>query len=79
MALVKCPECGKEISDKANSCPSCGYPINQTEMELEQDRVNIRNKNKGKNLLTFGGILLLITVVFVLSTANTEAVFRAKK
>ena len=27
MALIKCPECGKEISDKAESCPNCGYPI----------------------------------------------------
>ena len=25
--LIKCPECGKEISDKAEVCPSCGYPI----------------------------------------------------
>lgn len=27
MALIKCPECGKEVSDKSISCPSCGYPI----------------------------------------------------
>lgn len=27
MALIKCPECGKEISDRAASCPNCGYPI----------------------------------------------------
>ncbi len=27
MALIKCPECGKEISDKASSCPGCGYKI----------------------------------------------------
>lgn len=27
MALIKCPECGKEISDQATSCPNCGYPI----------------------------------------------------
>lgn len=25
MALIKCPECGKEISDKAKACPECGY------------------------------------------------------
>ena len=27
MALIQCPECGKEISDRASSCPNCGYPI----------------------------------------------------
>lgn len=25
MALIKCPECGKEVSDKASACPNCGY------------------------------------------------------
>lgn len=27
MALIKCPECGREISDKAVSCPGCGCPV----------------------------------------------------
>ncbi len=27
MALIKCPECGKEISDKASACPNCGMPL----------------------------------------------------
>ena len=31
MALIKCSECGKEISDKAESCPNCGNPINKKE------------------------------------------------
>ena len=26
MALIKCSECGKEISDKAIACPNCGCP-----------------------------------------------------
>ena len=27
MAMIKCPECGKEISDRAEVCPGCGYPV----------------------------------------------------
>ncbi len=27
MALIKCPECGKEISSNAAVCPNCGTPI----------------------------------------------------
>ena len=27
MAMIKCPECGKEISNMANACPNCGVPI----------------------------------------------------
>lgn len=29
MALIKCSECGKEISENAASCPHCGNPINK--------------------------------------------------
>ena len=27
MALIKCSECGKEISNKASVCPHCGMPL----------------------------------------------------
>ena len=27
MALIRCPECGQTVSDKAHACPQCGYPI----------------------------------------------------
>lgn len=36
MALINCPECGKEISDKAASCPHCGNPINQPTPKKEE-------------------------------------------
>lgn len=29
MALINCPECCHQISDKAQSCPNCGYPLNE--------------------------------------------------
>ena len=30
MALIKCPECSTDVSDKAVSCPKCGYPMQTT-------------------------------------------------
>lgn len=27
MALINCNDCGKQVSDKASSCPNCGNPI----------------------------------------------------
>lgn len=27
MAMIKCAECGKDISDKADKCPNCGCPV----------------------------------------------------
>lgn len=46
MALIKCPECGKEVSDKAGACPVCGFPI-----ATEQNKGKIRLK-----LGMYGGI-----------------------
>lgn len=36
--LIKCPECGKEISDKSKQCIHCGYP-------LEESKIKEDNKN----------------------------------
>lgn len=45
MALLNCPECHKEISDKSKSCPNCGFPMEEIKfheslnaMEFEEDR-----------------------------------------
>ena len=27
MALIACPECGRQISTEAKACPGCGYPM----------------------------------------------------
>jgi len=43
MALVKCPECGKQASDKADVCPVCGYPI-KSEYAKKQRYTYISNK-----------------------------------
>ena len=34
MALIKCPECGKEISDKAKACPECGYKMKKSKKKF---------------------------------------------
>lgn len=37
MALINCPECHKSISDKANSCPNCGYPLDTQHANIDAD------------------------------------------
>lgn len=34
MALIKCPECGKEISDKSDNCIHCGFPLTKTKNKI---------------------------------------------
>jgi hypothetical protein len=33
MALINCPECSKEVSDKAPACPNCGVVLNASSTE----------------------------------------------
>lgn len=47
MALIKCPECSREISDKAAACPHCGFPISKSsELEPQPVTVNCLDCNK---------------------------------
>lgn len=46
MALIKCPECNKEISDKAKHCPHCGYPIIADSVVQFSSTVNLNNDEK---------------------------------
>lgn len=43
--LIKCPECGLQLSDKALSCPHCGYPIVQTAFKAPKKKKHTRLPN----------------------------------
>ena len=43
MSLIFCPECKKEISDKAKFCPNCGYPMRTTSSEFIEKASSIAN------------------------------------
>lgn len=46
MSLIKCPECGKEISSMAESCPHCGYPIRKSQNSENNSAANPFSNNK---------------------------------
>ena len=39
MALITCPECGKEISSQASSCPNCGAPMTDEAVQMVMERL----------------------------------------
>ena len=48
MALIKCPECGNSISDRAEKCPHCGlpakfFPSQERDTQAEMDYARLGN------------------------------------
>ncbi len=46
MALIKCRECGKEISDQAAACPNCGCPNVPVQTVQAQQAPQYRQQNQ---------------------------------
>ena len=86
MALIKCPECGKDVSTAAGACPHCGFPIkNNVKNDQEEDFVKPldsswlddwkKKPGRGKIALTFVYLInlaLLILFIVLLVTGNDE-------
>lgn len=53
MALINCPECGKEVSDQAPACIHCGFPLSKTNnIDIEKYIKNIESQfTKLRNVL----------------------------
>lgn len=60
MALINCPECNHEVSDKAKACPNCGHPF-------ESQPVIVIKKSKWKivSIIIVAFIILVIGVFFI--------------
>ncbi|GAB1360149.1 hypothetical protein MASR1M31_19480 [Porphyromonadaceae bacterium] len=79
MSLITCPECRKEVSDKAKTCPQCGYPIDENEntndaklrddtpISEENSGVEAKTEERYKSFWSYSGAkVLLILVIFSL-------------
>jgi len=69
MALIKCPECGKEISDQSRECVACGYPISPiSEQSVSKAATNqstnqIKEKNQVAGCVGSVVIILIIAII----------------
>lgn len=64
MALIKCPECRKKVSDKCGKCPYCGYPIESCDESNKPENTITSKKPINKKLLS--GIILFFVVLAIL-------------
>ena len=75
MALIKCPECGNPVSDKADKCPKCGYPMALVEKAAVAEPETIVEEQKApaaehpvkkkKNSV----LLIVIAVILIIAAA----------
>lgn len=69
MALITCPECKKEISDTAKSCPSCGYEMKSSGKQLcPKCNLEAVAVERGKTFTIGGvfGVLIILLSILVL-------------
>jgi hypothetical protein len=43
--LVTCPDCGREVSDRAHACPGCGFPIAEQLAERAKETLAIADRS----------------------------------
>ncbi len=65
MALIECPECGREVSSNAAACPSCAYPV-ATGMQARTSGVDAKSRWRERAKLAaqigarlLGGMILI--------------------
>jgi len=42
MALIRCLECRKKISEHAENCPNCGFSFKQEDLEIYKQKLEAR-------------------------------------
>lgn len=65
MAIIKCPECGHNVSDKAKSCPNCGYVLEIDPIEKDDEDFNEQKSTDlmGILIVLIAGIGLVLSLI----------------
>ena len=61
MSMINCPECGKKISDKAKTCPNCGYTLH-----------DMKKKKFVVSIIIFMIIIVSVVLGFFLQQTNKK-------
>ncbi len=57
MALIKCPECGREVSDTAKQCPHCGYTL-KSNIDTAKQVASVAGNAAQKFFFNYGELVL---------------------
>lgn len=78
MALISCPECGKQISETTPSCPHCGYALSVAAQTATPTATKIgepKTNNGAGIALTVIGIVLFVAGLPLLVVIPLGVVF----
>lgn len=64
MALINCPECTTQVSDRALSCPKCAYPIAQAPSESKRQRSSGSNDFQVVSVAKSRGTFIILGLLF---------------
>lgn len=74
MALINCPECNREISDSALSCPQCGYHLRVREaVPVEAKHEQITNTSAVVVVIGIAAIFFIVVPIVVAITGSMAA------
>lgn len=62
MSLIKCPECGQDLSDHAKTCPHCGYILKKRKKLIVPSKLSGKGK---KYLLSISSIIIVVLIVLI--------------
>ena len=48
MALTRCPECRKKISESAQFCPNCGFSFKKEDLEIYKQKLEQRRQKNAE-------------------------------
>lgn len=71
MALIICPDCGKEFSDLAHACPNCGRPNNTTQY-IKREKATMNKGKKFPFILAFVIVLTIMMVLILFKKGNSD-------
>lgn len=86
MALINCPECNREVSDKAESCPHCGCPLNEKisisspiANDIVEEPILKSKSSRGIQKLFVPIIVVVVLITSVCGIIYSQKVIKPKK
>lgn len=72
MPLISCPDCNKDVSDRAQACPNCGAPIAPEFYNSGAGLITIQATKKGLKLHSLGASALIILSLIVVAVIGEK-------